>query len=405
MGVTYEDFSIWIEPSREGSGYQARAHCKAGEGSATFEPPTDLGTLFRSLLQTRDLGAKRDSEAGLEAPRQAREIGGRLFQALFSGTVRQLYDRSLGAAPDPRRGLRLRFHLDPKLAPEIFELPWELLYCPENRDHLGLNRLSPVVRYIELPRAAAAPAFEPPLRVLLAAASANSHGALDLSREIGSIQKELGDIETKVTVLEQVRLESLRTAMLRDSCHVLHFMGHGSFDPETGTGALLLESDDGCEVRVSGEMLTDHLRDCPPHLAVINACSSGRMGSRADHDLFAGVASALVLGGLPAVVAMRRPITDRAAIAFSKALYRELAAGEPVDAAVAEGRLAIYRTDYSSPEWATPALFMRLQDGCLFRRREAAATSSSAPGGGMQNTINSTIHGKNVINFNQQGNF
>ncbi|MFL6233697.1 MAG: CHAT domain-containing protein [Thermoanaerobaculia bacterium] len=403
MGVIYEDFSIWIEPSREGAGYQVRAHCKAGEGSAAFEPPADLGDLFRSLLQTRDLGAKGDSGAGREVPRQAREIGGRLFQALFSGTVRQLYDRSLGAAPDPRRGLRLRFHLDPRLAPEVFELPWELLYCPESRDHFGLNRLSPVVRYIELPRATAAPNFEPPLRVLLAAASANSHGALDLSREIESIQKELGDTETKVTILEQVRLESLRTAMLRDSCHVLHFMGHGSFDPDTGTGVLLLESDDGREVRVSGEMLTDHLRDCPPHLAVINACNSGRMDSRTGHDLFAGVASALVLGGLPAVVAMRRPITDRAAIAFSKALYRELAAGEPVDAAVAEGRLAIYRADYSSPEWATPVLFMRLQDGSLFRRQGAEAAIPPASVGGTQNTINSTIHSKYIVNFNQQG--
>ena len=403
MGVTYEDFSIWIEPSHQGSGYRVRAHCKAGEGSSVFEPPTDVGDLFRVLLDTRDLGAKGNSGVGREVPRRAREIGGRLFQALFSGTVRQLYDRSLGSAPDPRHGLRIQFRLNSALAPELFGLPWELLYCPESRDYLGLNRLSPVVRYIELPRAATAPDFDPPLRVLVAAAPADSHGVLDLSREIGLIQKELSDA-TKVTVLERVGLESLREAMLRGSFHVLHFMGHGSFDPGTGTGVLLLESGDGRELRIPGEMLADHLRDCPPRLAVINACNSGRIDSQTGGDPFAGVASALVLGGLPAVVAMHRPISDRAAIAFSKALYREIAAGEPVDAAVAEGRLAIYRTDYSSLEWATPVLFMRLRDGHLFQQREAETSGSPAAAGGTQNTINSTIQGKYVVNFNQQGN-
>lgn len=402
MGVTYEDFSIWIEPSREGSGYQVTVRCQAGEGSSSFEPPAALGDIFRPQLQTRDLGVKGGSGAGGTAPRYAREIGGHLFQSLFSGTVRQLYDRSLGSAPDPRHGLRLRLCLDPKLAPEVFDLPWELLYCPENRDHLGLNRLSPVVRYIELPHSTTTPAFDPPLRVLIAAAPGASHGVLDLSREIGSIQQELGD-GTKVTVLERARLENLREMMLRGAFHVLHFMGHGAFDTSTGTGVLLLESEEGHEARVSGEILTTHLRDCLPRLVVVNACSSGRMDTQAGHDLFAGVASALVLGGLPAVVAMRRPISDRAAIAFSKALYRELAAGEPVDAAVAEGRLAIYRTDYSSLEWATPSLFMRLKDGYLFIAREVATSSPPTAGGGAQNTINSTIQGKYVVNFNQQG--
>lgn len=402
MGVTYEDFSIWIEPSREGPGYQVTVRCRAGEGSSSFEPPAALGDIFRPQLQARDLGGTGGSGAGGKAPRHAREIGGHLFQALFSGTVRQLYDRSLGSVPDPRHGLRLRLCLDPKLAPEVFNLPWELLYCPENRDHLGLNRLSPVVRYIELPHATTAPDFDPPLRVLIAAAPGTSHGVLDLSREIDSIQRELGD-GTKVTVLERAVLENLRETMLRGAFHVLHFMGHGAFDTDTGTGVLLLESEEGHETRVSGEILTTHLRDCLPRLAVVNACNSGRMDTQAGHDLFAGVASALVLGGVPAVVAMRRPISDRAAIAFSKALYRELAAGEPVDAAVAEGRLAIYRTDYSSPEWATPALFMRLQDGCLFRQQGAEATISPASVGATQNTINSTIHGKYVVNFNQQG--
>ena len=80
---------------------------------------------------------------------------------------------------------------------------------------------------------------------------------------------------------------------------------------------------------------------------------------------FAGVAAALVEGGLPAVIAMQLPITDRAALSFSGALYRGLSQGWSVDSAVALGR-TVLRFELDSPEWITPVLFMRVSDGRLF---------------------------------------
>ena len=76
----------------------------------------------------------------------------------------------------------------------------------------------------------------------------------------------------------------------------------------------------------------------------------------------ANVASSLVLGGMPAVVAMQLPISDQAAITFSRTFYQCLAAGEPVDAAVAEGRQAIHSENPAAFEWATPILFLRGQE-------------------------------------------
>jgi len=226
-----------------------------------------------------------------------------------------------------------------------------------------------MIRSIELPFPMAVPAIEPPLRILLAAAASTTHGTLELSREIELIQKELKGV-AEVIALKRTSLESLREAMLRRPFHILHFMGHGAFDPETGTGALLLETEAGSENHISGEMLATHLQGCLPYLAVINACNSARSTSRSDHGFFAGVASALVLRGLPAVVAMRSLISDAAAIAFSKVFYRELAANESVDAAVVEGRIAIYGASPRSLEWATPVLFMRTSDGHLLRRNQ-----------------------------------
>jgi hypothetical protein len=103
-----------------------------------------------------------------------------------------------------------------------------------------------------------------------------------------------------------------------------------------------------------------------PRLAVLNACQTARSGSTRDLRPFGGVAAALVLGGVPAVIAMQFPITDRAACEFSASLYERIAAGGTIEEAVAEARRAIYAARPESLEWATPALFLRTETGRLF---------------------------------------
>ena len=45
------------------------------------------------------------------------------------------------------------------------------------------------------------------------------------------------------------------------------------------------------------------------------------------------------MSGVPAVIAMREPISDEAALAFSRVLDDRLAAGDPVEPALAEALL------------------------------------------------------------------
>ena len=72
------------------------------------------------------------------------------------------------------------------------------------------------------------------------------------------------------------------------------------------------------------------------------------------------MALALVRHGVPAVIAMRSRIPDRAAIAFARTLYHRLGDGDPVDVAIAEARLAIARQGGSDEGvWSVPVLFLR----------------------------------------------
>ena len=69
---------------------------------------------------------------------------------------------------------------------------------------------------------------------------------------------------------------------------------------------------------------------------------------------------------------MQFPITDKAAIRFSREFYRALADGLPVDASMAEARKAMYASDPENVEWGTPVLFMRVADGRVFELERTA---------------------------------
>jgi tetratricopeptide (TPR) repeat protein len=372
--LAFDDFSLWIEALDGGSGYRIRAHSPAGEVSETM---STLPVSARELSlppAARDMSrdtppSVRDIAAFQRPDYDVRRYGDELFRALLPGRVGLLLASSLGVLPDPRRGLRIKLHFDPTLpsAAALCSLPWELLYNAETKDYLGINPLTPLVRYLEVPRATQVGPFQPPLRILLVASNPAASPALDLRRERELIEQAwTRDREVVIQILERCDRESLREQLCDANFDVVHFMGHAAFDEATGTGALLLDGPRGHCEPVSGEVLADLLKGRLPRLVVLNACGSARALSGAGRDFFSGLAAAVVIGGVPAVVAMRAPVADSAAIRFSKALYGQLARGQAVDAAVAEGRRALYIDAPGSPAWATPVLFMRVPDGRLF---------------------------------------
>jgi hypothetical protein len=318
------------------------------------------------------------AEEGNWPPRSPASIGERLFTALFPGEILRLYERSLDLLEtDPAAGLRLELMLDPRdpslAAFQAF--PWELLRQPDMPESPALSRRRPIVRFLAVPRTVYAAPRPTVLRIVAVAANPRQAGfdPLNLPRELRNLQEAVGSaLGLDIVTPRAPTLAALRQTLLAQECHVLHFMGHGgSIAGQTERG-LFFETEDGNADPVSGADLVNKLADFPRlRLAVLNACESAAGG--AGFDPFAGVASSLVLGGLPAVVAMQLPISDQAAIAFSQAFYDRIAAGDPVDAAVAEGRQAVHSANRESFEWATPVLFMRTPNGELYPEKDIVA--------------------------------
>jgi hypothetical protein len=347
--MEYDDFELQLGP-RVGASLHVRVLCSpAGTGGSQvpIEPLIGLAAASRE-----------------ETPAA---IGATLFQTLFHGEVGNLFHASVQRAG---RGLRLRLRIEPRdadLAP-LHQVPWELLYRPTTEDFLALNRSTPVVRSFDIARPAMLPEFEPPLRLLAVSGSQDPHNPLNLSAELAELEGTLHrNSEIEVEPLEDPEPQALRFALTRQPFDALHFMGHGVFDPLSGGGSLLCRGPGGCRQPLGGRHLATKLKDLGSlRLVVLNACDTARASGAAGHDPFAGVATALVLGGVPAVVAMQSPIDDDHALAFSAAFYDRLAHGLTVEEAVAEGRQAIYSLRPNGPDWSSPVLFLRTPTGDLF---------------------------------------
>jgi CHAT domain len=373
--MEYQDFVVSIE--RDGLGaYRKRVlESPAGQGSDPFEPPFPLDGLSVLL---NNLGP--DVRSG----RVSRETGIALYHALFSGQVGALYSESRGRAEGTGHGLRIKLRFDPCVSGMSWVpvLPWELIFRPDTEEFLGSDLLSPIVRYLEVPRSSELPAFQAPLRILVALASPRGAQALNLEEERRLLDKALGGRPGEIDpdFLEHATLDGMRTKLRSRTFHALHFMGHGGWNLQTGEGSLLLETADGDRDLVGGSLLADSIKGTSmPLLVVLNACDTARSSDLEGASPFGGVAAALVRKGVPAVVAMQFPVSDHAAIPFASEVYTRIAAGDPVDTAVTEGRLAVRAALRESMEWATPVLFMRSPDGRLFAAGRAEERSRLKP--------------------------
>jgi hypothetical protein len=360
--VAHINFDVIV--SRESERYRARVvDSPSGSGSVEFSPP------FLSVeLENMSLRVSRFGQTGrrtrIPQVDSARDIGGRLFDAVFAGAVRDCYRASLAEATSKGQGLRLRLRLTD--VPEIAIWPWEFLFDSSQNRFIALSRETPLVRYLDFAERVEILEVAPPLRVLLVVSSPTDYAQLDVERECGKMDEAVAELKKagrlSVDRIDKATLGELQRALTRQTYHILHFIGHGGADGAS-EGHLMFEDNDQRGYAIDGSTLGTLLHNHPSmRIALLNACEGARTLGK---DSFAGVAQRLVQQGVPCVVAMQFEISDASAIQFSTAFYEAVATNQPVDQAVAQGRLAIY-SEVSDLEWATPVLYLRSPDARIF---------------------------------------
>lgn len=388
---SYQDFIIDLGPAAAGEHSVRILESPSGNAQGSFKSPLGNEEMLEWFGGMKRARSTRLRDLVAFKPRRMRPttrgVGEKLFAALFQGEVRDRYVSSVARIRAADEGLRITIRIDPDdaAAARLHSLPWEYLYHPEARRFLARSRRSPVVRYLDVPEPADLPPVPRPLRILMVMANPTDTEPLALEQERQAIAKVWRDhpiVEIEFLPRDpaaRASARALRAALLEKEFHVLHFMGHGGFDRETGLGTLFFENQQGGSDPISGGDLAELLDDFKSlRLVVVNACHSAKAADDEGRNPFTGVATALVQGGLPAVLAMQAAISDQAAIAFSREFYHRLAAGDSIDAAVVEGRRSIGRPD-ETDEWGLPVLFLRAREGRLYEQGSQPAQIDRPP--------------------------
>lgn len=356
----------------------------------TFVPPNDIDGegLYRDWLNSFKPESPLPKE---ELARQRDQVGYRLFEILFEKAAGALRERLTALdqrqAGDELCGLRLRLILGDALGSEsldastllpVSKLPWELSIDRERGRRLAKSRFLSIVRTIgtsDPPRSTRV-RIEGQLRVLVVDSQPEGAAPLNWPAEKARIKDALK--KWKYAYLEFLDYASFKKTCQRledGSFNVVHFIGHGGVD-RNGHGYLLFEKDRKRDPVFAAD-IADRFGDIKSlKVAVLNACRSGQISGEVDGDPLSGVAAALSAKGIPVVVAMQIPVTDGMAIEFSEAFYSTLRSGLPVETAVAKGRHVVR---LSSPEWATPVLYLRGSSSELFDFRSLSGEPIGIP--------------------------
>lgn len=318
----------------------------------------DLINLFGDWLSRRLISRRRELEA----------FGSLLYRTIFAGEVEGFFERTHASLP-PGERLRVQLSFQDGSA-ELAALPWEYLYCPDSETRRGFFLSTDVglvlSRYMPLGkgRQNLAPA-ESPLRVLMVVSKPKELGPVIDGPVIEAV-KQLADVQ--IDVLDMPTVGEYLDALREKRPHVLHYIGHSRFNKAEMQGEIALLGPDYESVQwVRDREFTEFFAQMgvKPRLVFLQSCEGAAVDFAAN---FAGLAPQLIRAEIPAVAAMQYPITNKAAISFSRAFYRELANGAPVDHAAQVGRWRITVDDpdaYNTGAFGIPVLYLHSRDGII----------------------------------------
>lgn len=352
--MRFADFTLAIG-SREAHGYGVVAQATGLNRTAGTLPPPPVA------LTT----ALNRASGPAPAPDVLSRAGASLFEWAFPLSIRGQLRAARDRAERAGEGLRLRLSVE---APELAAWPWELLHDTDRNYTFATSAVTPLVRFYDRTDrfgVVTETGTELPIELLLVLPTTPD---LDLAQERRNVEQVAQATEgaLRVRVLEGgVTRADLADALLLGDYRILHFAGHGGFTG--GRGFLgLNEPDGGADWLDGGALARLVVNYRSIRLAVLNACDSGQTD---DGRAFTGLAPQLVSAGIPAVIAMQFPISDKAAATFAREFYKRLCVGDEagqVDVAVAYARSMLSVLHPGDRSWAAPVLFTNAPDGVIF---------------------------------------
>ena len=360
-------------------------HQDLGQPSGVFryqEKQEEIAPLLQSV-----------KDGDFKTSKQARALGETLFDTLFDSKLSQEFVNFHNEVVHKEKQLlRVELDIDERELPEVAALPWEFICLPE-RENLGELWLGTDPNLVFSRRRSQWNAALPiqlkageKLRIALAIAAPKGIDPVkyeEVQAVLEDLAKEHSDRIELLPIVNPATPNAINE-ILEHEPHIFHFIGHGRLENEEGeeVGQIalvkkVLNTASWVDASFFGGLFNRHR----PGVVLLQACETAMLSAS---QAFVGVASKIVQQNVPVVVAMQYEIINAAASQFAYEFYERLAKDNPVDIAVQNGRLTLaLDSQRRNRGFATPAIFMRVQDGYLFHRQsneaEIETPSSEAP--------------------------
>lgn len=276
----------------------------------------------------------------------------------------QLWSLTLGASPDIETLFTRAFETESRLrlavnssAGMLNDLPWECLFLPRHGIFAAQTLKLSVIRQVTDP--APLPSFRPssPLRLLIAEASPPDMPLLSADQEISLIHRSLEQPQSaglvRIEVIRDATVDKLWPTIQSFKPHVVHFIGHASFDH--GNGVIVLVDENGRAHLVEADSLGLLMQERGVLLAFLNGCQTAWPNPT---DTWRSAAQTLVLRGIPAVIGTTRDLADTTALRFAGEFYKSMGDGLSVEPALVEARKALSVKGW---DWSMYAMYANTQ--------------------------------------------
>ena len=185
----------------------------------------------------------------------------------------------------------------------------------------------------------------------------NPSDNLNVEAELRAIRETLeveGGVSTMTLLGADATKANIVEALGSGEFQVLYFAGHSIFNADNPNLSYLLTQDNR---QISADELGRISGIGQIKLAFLGSCSSSA-GSQIGMPI-KDLASAIIGAGVPYVIGMAWPVSDRGAIELGSAFYRELVLNpDPVYALQAARRQVGESFDWADPVWAAPILMV-----------------------------------------------
>jgi hypothetical protein len=302
----------------------------------------DLVGIFEDWLHNRQITRRLEVEV----------FGSLLYQMLFTGDVRDLFEQKLQTLLRTDEQLRLRLCFAE--SPDLERLPWEFLYIPRSRSlsapgdfFLAASKRLTLTRYQPRQYIQRSDEIKGPLRILLVVSNPSNLSAIDAQPLIAALKDLAATRSLSIRFLREATFNRFRHELEEYLPHLVHFIGHARSD-ETGTSSIALTADDGEADWVRDSHFADSFRfsRISPRLVILHTDGGSAFGPR-------------LVKGVDNVIELRYPITNQAALTFCRDFYMAAATGETVDVAVQRARASMLTRVVSadSLSFASPAYY------------------------------------------------